>query len=125
MTENEAYVYPLSPLVYNETRIFNGKRLYRKIHTLRIGVYPFVMYLSKHSCFTPAINDKIQYVLASGLIEKWTAEYKETRFSKSQRRHDENVPRTINITQLIGVFQLYGFFLIVASISFILEIVIA
>lgn len=103
------------------TKILYGN-IVSQLKTLRIGVYPFVMYLSKHSCLTTEINDKIQYVVESGLIEKWTADYKETRFSNSDRL-DKNTPRTLNIAQLLGVFQLYCLLLIVATISFVVEIV--
>lgn len=90
-----------------------------KVKTLRIGVYPFVMYLSKQSCLTNEINNKLQYIEAAGLIEKWTSEYKETRFSNS----DERVPRKLNLTHLFGVFQVYGLLLGVAFVAFIIEIV--
>lgn len=109
-------------MIYNLTKIINGKRIYPKVSTLRIGIYPLVMYLSKHSCLTKEINEKIEYVVTSGLIEKWTAEYKEI---SNFDRLDKKIPRTLNITHLTGVFQLYALFLIVASIIFILEIVAA
>lgn len=96
------------------------KRVYTELNTLRIGVYPFVMYLTKHSCLTTEINNKIEYVVTSGLIDKWTAEYKRTRFLDL----DKNIPHTLNIMQLSGVFQLCALFLVAAFILFIFEIII-
>ncbi|KAG4076488.1 hypothetical protein HA402_014452 [Bradysia odoriphaga] len=120
VTETEAYVYPMSPLIYNVTQMIYTKGYYTKFKTLRIGIFPFVLYLPKQSCLRGEINQKIQSVVESGLIEKWTSDYKEIRFADSDL---DIVPRKLNMTQLLGVFQLCGLILVVALISFILEIV--
>lgn len=81
----------------------------------RLFVVPFSIYLRKHSCLTPPINEQLNRYMVSGLLKNWLSNY-----------YDESVMRItvdpgmqtdfqpLHLSQVAGAFQICGYMLVVS-----------
>lgn len=117
MTENEAYV-TLEKQLVNQTRQMSYENaIFHKPETIKIGTYAQVLILNKNSYLKPILDDKITSMNENGLSEKWN-----WRFKLSSIYDTANGPRKLNLSQLIGIFDMCFCPLLVATVIFIFEI---
>lgn len=84
---------------------------------------PNVIYVRKNFYLTDAINLVISHLQSSGLIEYWNANDigKQSMWMKMKGDGD-NGPKVISLEQLVGHFQLLGGGLLIAFITFLIEV---
>lgn len=83
--------------------------------------YNIVIYMHKQSCLVGEVNQKIIYLVNSGLVQTWAAQFTDKNFLKHT---STNKAVAINFVQLLGAFQLLSTGLIMGGIIFILEMLI-
>lgn len=82
-------------------------------------MFPVVIYFPRQFFLADAINDKIQYLQAAGLIDYWHSEILDNRL---QKRQESNEPKGIKIEYLLGCFFIWGFACIFSFLIFIWEV---
>lgn len=119
VTERNAYITFETQLA-DETLRKNHERIFLpKPKTIEISTCSHIIYLSKRFYLREAMDDEITYMNENGLTSKWSASYKGSAILEYI---DTNIPRKLNISQILGMIEVWFGLLILASISFILEI---
>lgn len=85
-----------------------------------LSTTPVVMYFQKNSYLTKTFSDRIQNMLASGLIEYWIKVEKSIELPKSL---NDSEPKVITINDLLAPFILCVAGLFTSTLVFIAEII--
>lgn len=85
-----------------------------------LGTTPVVIYFQKNSYLTKRFSDIIQNMMASGLIEYWISNEKNTKSTMSTSGSE---PKVITIKNLLAPFILCVAGLSISSVIFLLEII--
>jgi hypothetical protein len=89
------------------------------LHEMILTV-PAVFYLNKNSHLTDIINEKIDDLLAGGLIDYWISQYLEMKYLRII--HIDDGPSVLNFSELYGIFQLLSYGLFCSIFVFIVEL---
>lgn len=81
---------------------------------------PSVYYLHKHSYLTEMVNEKIDALKTSGLIDYWISKYLDPKYYRVKQIARERAK--LNFSTLLGAFQLLVSGTIVAFTTFVLEL---
>lgn len=84
-----------------------------------IMTVPVVFYLHKNSFLTDILNEKIDDLKSSGLIDYWISKYLDPNYL--HLKSSMQGPKILNFRELLGAFQLCSFGLFCATISFVIE----
>lgn len=99
-------------LAYNQTQSLMCKEIFM--------MFPVVIYVPKDFYLTEAINDKIQFLQAAGIIDYWHKEIIDERFLKVVESKE---PKGIKFAYLTGCFYIWEILCVVATFVFFGEIV--
>lgn len=80
---------------------------------------PIVIYVKKEFYLLKALNDKIRYLKASGLVKFWHFQDVEQRFLDPKNQDDH--PKVLNFKMFIGCFQVLSLGCILSCFVFIFE----
>lgn len=81
----------------------------------------WVIYFRKGFYLVDEVNDKIRMFKTSGITNHMMGRYADEKFKKKVDGSDG--PRKLTVDQFVGMFQLWGFGLVVATVFFICELV--
>lgn len=79
---------------------------------------PIVLYTVKDFFLLDSLNDKIEMLKSSGLVDKWHFDIIKKNFIKTDFSKQ---PKVLTIKNLLGCFQLLSFGLFFGFVVFILE----
>jgi hypothetical protein len=96
---------------YNKTQQLICKEIFM--------TFPVVIYLAKDFYLTEAINEKITYLQASGLIEYWHSQIIDPRYHNVQ---ESKQPKGIKIEHLSGCFYIWMMSLLFSCLIFLFEV---
>lgn len=82
-------------------------------------MFPVVIYVPKDFYLTEAINEKIQFLQAAGIIDYWHKEIIDERFLKVVESKE---PKGIKLEYLEGCFYLWEILCILATLLFFGEV---
>lgn len=82
-------------------------------------MFPVVIYVPKDFYLTEAINEKIQFLQAAGLIDYWHKEIIDERFLKVVESKE---PKGIKYEYLEGSFYIWEILCIIATLLFFGEV---
>lgn len=70
----------------------------------RIFLLPLSIFMQKHSCLEPIINQQIELFRSNGLIEKWSSVYREKLIAARKRLRQP--PQKLKFIEISGAYQL-------------------
>lgn len=85
----------------------------------RISMIPIIIWFQKSSFLKVALDRKIQLLKSNGLINYWISKHMDYNYLNVKKA--KQGPETLNISQLLGGFQLLLFGLFLSMLSFALE----
>lgn len=119
VTETEAYMTLDTQLSDTMRQKHHENQFTPKPKTIEITSNVHTIYLPKRSYLMESLDNKILFMNENGLVFKWSAP-----FSDSFEDVDANIPRKLNISQVLGVVQVWFGLLIIATVSFVSEVII-
>lgn len=91
---------------------------YVSISKQRLMMVPIVFHLRKHSCLTAPINNRLEKLVNSGLMEHWVDEYRDAKYSTVRKIR---TPQTLTMDQIKGIFYICAALHATALIVFVVE----
>lgn len=104
---------------YNRQNYRQGFRVERS--KTRIMLVPIVFYLQPLSCIEEPINELINWMVSSGIIEYWASTL-HTPLGYGGHEDEQHEPQRMNMHQLLGTFWICAGMLGMAGLVFFAEL---
>ncbi|CAO1310415.1 unnamed protein product [Diamesa serratosioi] len=85
-----------------------------------VFAFNLVIYMRQQSCLQQEFNEQILALTGGGFLESWTLRFIDKDRKKEQ---DENEPTQLNMSQLLGGYELLLLGLSIATFTFLMELV--
>ena len=116
---NGAFLTSSGHLAYRNMKLYPKR--FHEYAPKPLYILNIVIYMNLGSCLTDYFNQMLFKLISSGLINKWTSEFIDSKYLK---RPIDDESKSLSLDQLEGAFQLLVCGLIMGFVAFCLEVLI-
>lgn len=90
----------------------------------RIMSLSFTIYFRKNSYLITSVNEELQLYITHGLLLHWERKYIDEKFiDKKLMQYSSGQVKALRWEDIEGLFQVFGCLLVIAMVSFVLEVI--
>lgn len=100
----------------------NVKNFTLRVMKEEVSMGPVAILFQKNSYLKDAFNQKMKLLKSNGIINYWISKYIDSSYSRAKQ--SRKTPEKLNVQQLLGGFKICFYGLCIATVSFILELLV-